>query len=306
MKGTLKHLCILSSLLLSFFPARDTSAQIFTPITGDYNCAQFPDGAQYLTKVTAGGYLLVDSKQVIKAVKARKKVLNGRLKVIQNALKGFRASRIAKFRMINVANKTVLKIFGDGTLIPKELEPDEAEAATENVKQRILLELQTQQTIVDLINNCESGINPKTKGSVIGVSVQPIALASSNTIYGGFLLYSSMNRKSGYNVCLKLIFPDGSTGKYYTGFDYENICGTGTFKFEGIPPGECARVLPKGQVGHVLQKRTYAFTSLPNKTTAELLDQMRLEVQSDRPTVGVLAFPFNISRDASIKACNAF
>ncbi len=299
------YLSICALFVLSFaLPVAE--AQIFTPITGDYNCAQFPDGAQYLTKVNDSGYALVDSKQVLKAVNAQKKVLNGRLKVLEQALKNFKASRIAKFKLLNIANKTVLKLFGDGTEIPKELPPDEAEAATENVRQRVLLAIQTQQTIVDLINNCESGINPKTKGSVIGVSVEAISLASSNTIYGGFVMYSSKLKKSGYNVCIKLIFPDGSTGSFYSGFGDDFLCGTGTSKFEGIPQSECNKVLPAGQVGFVIQKRTYAFTSLPGQTTEQLLDQMRVEVESDRPLVGVLQFPFNLSRDASLKACEAF
>ncbi len=64
--------------------------------------------------------------------------------------------------------------------------------------------------------------------------------------------------------------------------------------------------MPKGQVGWVVPKRSYAFTTFPGFTTEQLLDQIRLEVIPDQPIVGVIAFPVTLSRDASVKACEAF
>lgn len=167
--------------------------------------------------------------------------------------------------------------------------------------------------IQGLIDDCGPGLSAKKgKGTPIGVSIEAISIASSREIFGGLLIHAPKMKNpfsrvpTGYNVCLKLIFPDGFISRLYTGFGYDNLCGTGTLKFEGVSPPVCDALMPKGHVGWVVPRASYAFTSLPYATTEELLDQIRLQVMEKQPVVGVLAFPVTLSRDASIKACEVF
>lgn len=300
------------ALVLGVTSITSIYAQTFTPIVGDYQCAEFSDQSRFLVKITDTGFILVKSSEVQKKFNSERRIIKQRLKVINELLAAFKKSRVSKSKLIKGANKTLLKLFG-GETIPQELSPSDAELAVENLKQRLLDRAAILGTISDLLRNCASGINSKkNRGTPIGVSIKPVSIASSREIYGGFVIYASkMKNKfskvpTGYNVCIKLIFPDGFIGKFYTGFGDDNRCGTGTLIFEGVPPNLCNALIPEGQVGYVIQKREYAFTSLPDATTEELLDRMRLEVIPDEPVVGVMAFPVDMSRDASVKACEAF
>lgn len=181
------------------------------------------------------------------------------------------------------------------------------------MKQRLLSRDLELKTIGDLINGCGQGLTTKKgRGSPIGVSVQAVSAASSNSIFGGFIIYAAKmkneysRKPTGYNVCLKLIFADGAASSFYTGFGDDDICYSGSGKFDGVSQSVCNAFVPKGQAGYLIQKRQYAFTSLPDATTEQLLERMRLEVLQDQPIVGVMAFPVTLSRDASIKACEAF
>ena len=289
-----------------------SNAQIFTPIVGDYSCGQFPNGAQFLVKQTSTGFILVKSSVVKETFNKERRIIKQRISTLNDLLKDFKKARISRSQLIGSINKLLAKLLGL-TAIPKNLPPSEAEIAINNFKQKLLDRDGTLKTIGDLINNCESGINPKQgRGTAIGVSIVPISAVSSNTIYGGFAIYAPKmknefsKKPTGYNVCLKLIYPDGTVGKLYTGFGDEDVCGTGTSKFEGVAPNVCDAFIPAKQAGYVIQKRTYAFTSLPDATTAQLLDRMRLEVIQDEPLVGVLVFPVTLSRDSAVKACEAF
>jgi len=287
-------------------------AQTFTPIVGDYQCAEFSDGAQFLVKATNTGFQLVKTSDVKESFNKERRILKQRLRTTNELLREFKSARISQAKFIGGANKILKKIFGDDA-ISTELPPSEAESAVEDLKQRILDRDAILGTISDLINNCESGINSKKgKGTPIGITLKPVSIATTREIYGGFVVYAAKRKNQfskkpmGFRVCLKLVWPGGEIGKLYTGFGDEGRCGTGTLIFEGVPPKECDALIPKGQVGYILEKSTYDFLTLPNATTAELLDIMRLEVLKTRPTVGVLALPTTLSEVASQKACDAF
>ena len=289
--------------------ASGVRAQVFTPIIDDYACAQFSNGSQYLTRIYGSGFLLVKVTEVRKYYNTERKILRQRIALLNEKLGAFRSSRLAKTKLIKVTNQTISKIFKDGSVgkLPSELPPDEAELQVDNIIQQLNERDRNLVAAGALISECLSGVNPKTgRGKSISAVVEPIALASSNTIYGGFVIYSSKLGKSGYNVCLKFIYPDGTVGRLYTGFGDDYLCGTGTLKFEGILQSECKKVLPRGQVGYVIQKRTFAFTSLPDRSTAELLQDMKLQVRQDQPVVGVMQFPASLSRDASVRACESY
>ena len=304
----LRYLCILYTAIFTTY-ATEAWAQVFTPIIDDYACAQFSNGSQYLTRTYSSGFLLVKVTDVRKYYNTERKILKQRISLLNEKLGAFRSSRLAKTKLIKLTNQTISRIFKDGSVgkLPSEIPPDEAELQVENVIQQLNERDRNLVAAGALISECLTGVNPKTgRGKNIAAVVEPIALASSNTIYGGFVIYSSKLGKSGYNVCLKLIYPDGTVGRLYTGFGEDYLCGTGTLKFEGIPQSECKKVLPRGQVGYVIQKRTFAFTSLPDRSTAELLQDMKLQVRQDQPAVGVMQFPSSLSRDASVKACETF
>ncbi len=229
------------SAFLSIVPPRPVSAQTFTPIVGNYQCGQFPNGAEFLVRTTTTGFELVRKSEVQALFGRERKILKQRLSLINELLDGFKASRVSTAKLISGANKILAKLFGDDT-IPKELPPGEAEVKVLNLRQRILDRDAVLATIGDLIDNC-GGLNiKKGKGTPVGVTIKPVSLASSREIFGGFVIYASkmknkFSRKpTGYNVCLKLIFADGTETKLYTGFGDTEICGTGTLKFEGVPP----------------------------------------------------------------------
>ncbi len=295
-------------LFISAFPVQ---AQVFTPIVANYECGQFPNGAQFLVRKTTNGFELVRTSEVKNIYKKERRIITQRVKTINDVLKGFEQSRITKKQLIKAANK-LAKFLGLEAL-EQDIPLSVAEVEILNFKQKLLDRGAILKTIGELIDDCESGINPKQgRGTPISVGIVPISLASSNTIYGGFLIHSSKlknefsTKPTGYNVCLKLVYPDGSVGRLYTGFGDDEVCGTGTNKFEGVPQSTCDALMPLKQVGYVIQKRTYAFTSLPDATTEQLLENMRLEVLQDRPMVGVMAFTSNTSRDSQVKACEAF
>ncbi len=312
-KHSLVSLALLS--LIAIAHPSNLVAQTFTTIIDNYACAQFPNGQQAVVELTSTGFLLVRSSDVRKNINTRKQIVLRKLEAMNDLISNFQRARIAKSKLIKGTNKIVLKIFKPeevGTL-PAELPPDDAELQAINVRNQLLAKRNVLKTVIELVNSCEGGVNPFTgKGKLIGVAILPFSMASSNTIYGGFVIFApKMTNKysrtpTGYNVCLKTIYPDGSVSRLYTGFGDDYICGTGTFKFEGVPQSECRKIIPSGNVGYVIQKRSYAFVTLPGQTTQQLLDQIRLEVVQDQPVVGVMVFPPDLSRDASVKACEGF
>jgi len=315
MRSTVSLLSLSLLGLTLLCPPSNLAAQTFTTILDNYACAQFPNGQQAVVELTPTGFLLVRSSDVRKNINTRKQIILRKLETISDLISNFQRARIAKSKLIKGTNKIVLKIFKPeevGTL-PSELQPDDAELQAINVKNQLLAKRNVLKTVVDLVNSCESGINPFTgKGKIVGAAILPFSMASSNTIYGGFVIFAPKmankfsRQPTGYNVCLKTIYPDGSVSRLYTGFGDDYICGTGTLKFEGIPQSECRKIIPAGNVGYVIQKRSYAFVTLPGQTTQQLLDQMRLEVVQDQPIVGLMVFPPDLSRDASVKACEGF
>lgn len=293
----------------TFVPAE---AQTFFPIVQDYECAQFPNGEEFLTKRTSTGFQLVKAAEVKEKYKAERRILTQRTKLLNELLSGYQKSRVALGKLIKGANKILSKIFGDDP-IPSEIPPGEAEVRVFALKQRLLNRDLELKSLGELLDGCGKGLTVKKgRGTPIGVSIVPVSAASSNSIYGGFIIYSSKIKNqfsrtpTGYNVCLKLIFADGAASSFYTGFGDDNLCFSGSGKFEGVPQSVCNGFVPPGQAGFLIQKRQYAFTSLPDATTDQLLERMRLEVLQDQPIVGVLVLPVTLSRDASLKACEAF
>jgi len=303
----LAFLITLSTLPLSTLPlVTESHAQTFVPIVKNYECAQFPDGSEYLVKRTATGFALVKTAEVKESFNKERRILKQRIGILNEALRNFQKARISKSKLISTTNSIIAKLLG-GDKIPATLPPDDVEVRVFNIKQELLNKDQVLKTIGDLINACGKGLTVKKgRGTPIGVSISPVSAATSNTIYGGFIISAPKIQKSGYNVCLKLIFPDGTGGSFYSGFGDDTVCYPGAGKFEGVPSSTCKGFLPRGHVGYLIQKRSYAFTSLPDASTAELLDRIRIEVLQDQPIVGVMVFPFNLSRDASIRACQAF
>ncbi len=300
--------------IVNLFTPLVSTAQTFTQIVGHYSCAQFNDGLQLLVKGSANSFSLVSTKEVTKEYKSELKILKNKIKLLDPLLKDFENSRISKTKLIGQANSIFSKLFGgDSSKMTKDFPPDAAELRILDYKQRALQRQQLLVALNDLLENCESGVSPKTgKAKPLAVSVSPISAASSREIYGGFLIYApKMKNKfskvpTGYNVCLKLIYPDGTIGKLYTGFGDDELCGTGTGTFEGVSPLACDALLQKGQAGYVIQKRIYNFTSLPDATSEQLLERMKTEVVQDQPVVGVLVFPVDLSRDVSVKICDVF
>lgn len=305
---------IASSLMLLavFLPLNASHAQTFVPIVENYECAQFPAGEEFLVQRTTTGFQLVKTAEVKERFNSERRILAQRIKLINELISGYQKSRVTLSKLVKNSNKVIAKIFGDGA-IPSDLPPSEAEVRVFTLKQRLQNRDLELKTIGDLINNCGKGLTVKKgRGTPVGVSIVPVSAASSNSIYGGFIIYAAKIKNqysrtpTGYNVCLKLIFSDGAAASFYTGFGDDNICYPGSGKFDGVPQSVCNGFVPKGQAGYLIQKRQYAFTSLPDATTAQLLDRMRLEVLQDQPIVGVLALPVTLSRDSSLKACEAF
>lgn len=304
--------CFYLLVLLTGFPLHAVEAQTFFPIVESYECAQFPNGQEFLTKRTSTGFQLVRAAEVKEKYKAERRILAQRIKLINQLLSGYEKSRVSLGKLIKNANKVLSRIFGDDP-IPSTLPPAEAEVRVFALKQRLLNRDLQLTSIGDLLDGCGKGLTVKKgRGTPIGVSIVPVSAASTNSIFGGFVIYSPKLKNqfsrvpTGYNVCLKLIFADGAASSFYTGFGDDNLCFSGSGKFEGVPQGVCDGFVPPGHAGYLIQKRQYAFTSLPDATTEQLLERMRLEVLQDQPIVGVMVFPVTLSRDASVKACEAF
>ena len=302
--------CVLG---LTFFNSLSNSqAQTFYPIVENYECAQFPNGEEFLIKRTNTGFNLVKASEVKEKYKSERRVLAQRTKLLNELLSGYQKSRVALGNLVKNANKIISKIFGDD-VIPSSLPPSEAEVKVFALKQRLLSRDLQLKSLGELLDSCGKGLTVKKgRGTPIGVSIVPVSAASANSIYGGFIIYSSKIKNqfsrtpTGYNVCLKLIFADGAASSFYTGFGDDNICYPGSGKFDGVAESVCNSFVPKGQAGYLIQKRQYAFTSLPDATTEQLLERIRLEVLQDQPIVGVMVFPVTLSRDASVKACESF
>ena len=287
------------------------SSQEFTPIVGSYSCARFSNGTQVLVFQNGSGYSVARSTEIKKSVVKQRRLFNQRKRVLTEALRDFRARRLAKVRLIGTLNNSVIKLFGENGIPPTVL-PDEAELAVVRTVERTQQELARLATLTRLINDCEGGVNlKKSSGSFLAPRVEVVVAVTRNSIQGGYAVVLDPQRvqfssiPGGFNGCLKIFEGDGAIRKFYTGFGRDsNRCFAGNF--DEVTPAQCEALIPEGKVGYVIQISQYNFLTLPGKTTEQLVDQMRLEVFDRLPTVAVLAFLKNISRDESIRLCDRF
>jgi hypothetical protein len=135
-------------------------------------------------------------------------------------------------------------------------------------------------------------------------------VVTERSIVGGALIttlpqrFQSNSKPGGYNACIKAVYPDGFVSNVYLGFDNDANCSPGIFG--ELSPAQCASLVPEGRVGYLVQMSTYNFVSLPDATTEQLVERMRLELIPRLPAVAVLAFLAPIARERAIKFCESF
>jgi len=84
------------SLLINFLLPFSLFAQTFTPIIGDYKCAEFPDGSKYLVKTTSTGFVLVKTADVKKKYKKDHRLYKQRLKKSMSCLRTLKKQELRK------------------------------------------------------------------------------------------------------------------------------------------------------------------------------------------------------------------
>ena len=285
------------------------AAQEFTKIVENYHCARFSNGKQFLVTKSDSGFALVKSSEVKERFARQRRLLVQRKKIIDEAIRNFTKSRIGAAKLLSTVNKGVKKLFGE---VPVEVPPSEAEVHARSFSARVQSEIALLDAVKSLINNCESGVNPKKgAGNIIGPSIEVVAVAHRTGIEGGIVVHTAPQRvqfskkPGGYNGCIKVVSSDGTATSKYTGFGRDsNRCFPGNF--DDITPTQCEALIPEGRVGWLIQLSEYNFLSLPEATTEQLLDRMRLEITTRIPAVAIFAITQNISRDSSIRICENF
>ncbi len=303
---------VATSLFLAFITSLITptcSAQEFTKIVEGYHCARFSNGKQFLVLKSDTGFSLVKNSEVKERFARQKRLYVQRKRIIDETIRNFVKSRISATRLLSSVNQGIKRLFGE---IPAEVPASEAETLARNFSARINNEITILNTVRSLISQCESGINPKKgAGNVLGPTIEIVSIAHRTGIEGGVIIHTTPQRvqfsskPGGYTGCLKLVYPDGTVTSFYAGFGRDtNRCFPGNF--DSITQAQCEALIPEGRVGWVLQLSEYNFLSLPEATTEQLLDRMRLELVPRKPAASIFAFTKNTSRDSALKICERF
>jgi hypothetical protein len=287
-------------------------AQDLSLIVQNYYCARFVSGDQFLVRLSGDNFSLVQTSEVKKAFTKEKRILTRRLKLINSILRDLKKARADQKKLLNQMNGILVKIFKDQPL-PTSLTPTEREIEANNLKVRLQGRLNTLNTVLGLLNNCQAGVSlKKGKGTLLSPSVEAIAAVSNNGVfYGGHRITLPPQKikfregRGPFPACIKFLYPDGFISKVYSGFGRdEYLCNAATFSL--LSKDQCINLIPNGSVGYLIQS-VESVGGNPDLTVSERLDQVRLTAAENQPTVAVLAFlGNNLSRDAEVRLCNAF
>lgn len=308
--GSLVRTALVALALLAV--AAPAPAQEFTPIYDQYQCARFSDGKQFVVRLTPdGGFVVL--RKARRAFAHETEEIRKRIRKFEKWIELLEADRGGLVKFIKAMNKVLKVIFREEETLPTNLPPSEAEDKMRALVVRLQQRLDGLDAVGQLLDDCENQVDHTSPGVFVSVTVDVISIATVRNIYGGYRIladpikHPNSTQPGGFQACVKIVHPnDPKIYRQFNGFDDENRCGTGTLKFEGVPPATCDAFIPEGKVGLILEGIIYNYTSLPNRTTEELLEEAKLRVLANLPTVTVLALVKDISHDEAVALCETF
>ena len=283
-------------------------AQTFAGLGDGYDCATFSDGTRAVVVQTAGGFTLINTKEVatrinreIRKIEARQERLNA----ILSRDKSKRTSLVDTFFSFVVSDYP-------NSELSESLDDDiELKQKIQVLKSFFRSKKKSLESFLKRLKNCPKGkvTTPSGPANIVP-NLTLVSFRGRNWGYAGFLattnpLPNPYNKTpGGFNVCRRIDSTnlDGTpfVSVLYTGMGYD-LCYYGQAVVEDFAVANCNALLPPGLVGLFIKGGE------TDDLSDEGLKSLEALVAENVPDVSLLALNnFKGSRDEAVELCTEF